>query len=168
MKILITLPMIPALALLWASLLPIEPLSLFFWGLIGVLPFIALSAFTIFAGRKHGFTRLAVVMVAASVLVAISIVATQWPLRLAFRLSSGRFDAVASTIQNGNSVSTPFWIGPFKIKGAETNAHGIVCLWTDPTSGDHDGFVRTSPDFLPFNLWSSIRLTDKWQYITED
>ena len=168
MKALITLPIIPVLVLLWAALLPVEPLTLCFWSWISVVPFIVLSSFTIFVGRKYGFTRLAVTTGLASVVFAASIVATQWPLRLGFWVSSGEFDAVASNIQNARSVSTPFWIGPFKIKGTETNAHGIVCLWTDPTPGDHDGFVRTSRDFLPFNLWSSVKLSDRWQYIAED
>jgi hypothetical protein len=168
MKLSLALPIIPVLVMLWVALIPSDSLGLFFWALILLLPFIALSAFAIFAGLKRGFARLAIGVVLLLVFIAGSIVVTQWPLRLAFQLTEHQFNDVSSDLKRGQSFPKPFRIGPFKFEKAEINRHGLVCLWTDSSSGDLDGFVQTTPDVLPFNLWSTISLSDEWQYIVED
>ena len=90
------------------------------------------------------------------------------PLRLVFQMYNTEFDQIAVQIQVGTSPSTPFWIGPFKIKMAgQRGDSGTPYLATNTDESEINGFVR-HPNGHGFNLWSCIRLNDSWSYITED
>jgi hypothetical protein len=89
-------------------------------------------------------------------------------LRAAYLLSRPTLDRVAEDVRAGQHVTRPTRVGLFTIVEAEVNRHGIVCLWVDPNPTGKTGFVQCGPDYVPFNLWSMVRLDDRWQFIAED
>lgn len=103
-----------------------------------------------------------------ALVVITSVTATHWPMRVTYALSRDSFDAVAQRIRQGERVTTPLRAGLFTIRGVELSHHDIVCLWTHPDPGGSTGFVQCRGDSVPFNLWSLVRLDDRWQYISED
>jgi hypothetical protein len=141
-----------------------------------VLLAIVLSANVIVVGllligyRRHTQRRVLPILVAPilSLVVIISVAATHWPLRIAYAWSRDSFDGVAQRIRSGEHVTTPLRAGLFTIQRAELSHHGIVCLWTQPNPGGSTGFVQCRRDYVPFNLWSMVRLDDRWQFISED
>jgi len=120
--------------------------------------------------RLHTQRRVLPAFVASivSLAVIISVVATRWPLRVAYALSRSSFNTLAHHVRNGERVATPVRAGLFTIRHAELSHHGIVCLWTQPHPGGSTGFVECGRDYVPFNLWSIVRLDDRWQFISED
>jgi hypothetical protein len=132
-------------------------------GLVCVVLFIA------FAGNKAVSGRVGLL---ASVLflclcIISSVAISGWPLRLLFHFSRASFDSVASLAKNGQQIITPVRIGLYTIKKVEI-WDGSVCFWTE-TSGDHDGFVNTTPQGVQrFNVWSTLQLKKDWQFLWED
>ncbi|MEO1295938.1 MAG: hypothetical protein AAFW75_09060 [Cyanobacteria bacterium J06636_16] len=112
---------------------------------------------------------------AVSLIMVISIVAFNWPLRVAYAFSRPAFDRVAEQVMTGETIETPQRIGWFRIKhidapGPAANGidyHGLR-LWTGVHPSGNTGFVQASPDDLRFNLWSHFRLDETWQFIAED
>lgn len=100
--------------------------------------------------------------------VVVSIALTNWPLRVAHRLSESSLNAIADRIRDGGHLDAPERAGAFLIAKAEVSPEGMVRLWTRVADGGNTGFVRTSADHLPINLWSRISLGDHWQFIAED
>ncbi len=119
---------------------------------------------TISTSRR--FTHLLVGL--SSLTLIISSCFTLWPMRLTYALSHASLHALAQRIQSGEKITTPVQAGFFRVTKAELSSHGIVCLWTVPRPGGNTGFVQTTPDHIPFNLWSMISLDNQWQFITED
>jgi hypothetical protein len=141
-----------------------------------VLLAIVLSAATIIVGslligyRRHT-QRPSLPALTAPVLclaIIISVAAADWPLRVNYALSRDSFDMVAQRVRTGEHISTPMRAGLFTIRSAELSHDGIVCLWTHLNPGGNTGFVQCRPEYVPFNLWSMVRLDDRWQFISED
>jgi len=141
-----------------------------------VLLAIVLSAAVIIIGsllvgyRRHTQRRVLPALVTAilSLVLIISVAATHWPLRVAYAWSRESFDVVAQSVRSGEHITTPLRAGLFTIQRAELSHHGIVCLWTHPHPAGSTGFVQCRRDYVPFNLWSIVRLDDRWQFISED
>ena len=108
----------------------------------------------------------------ASAMLSLLCIATvawsHWPLGITYRLSRASLDDLALKLRAGETVSVPTVAGLFTIQEVGLGRDGIPYLWTEPGRGGSTGFVQTSPDHVPFNLWSMIRLDDRWQYISED
>lgn len=100
--------------------------------------------------------------------IIISAGMTSWPLRVIYALSRDALDSLAHRVRAGGQISTPVRAGFFTIKRLEISAHNIVCLWTYPRPAGNTGFVQCRRDYVPFNLWSLIRLDNDWQFISED
>jgi hypothetical protein len=141
-----------------------------------VLLAIILSGASIIVGslligyRRQTQRRVLPALLAAilSLSVIVSVAATHWPLRATYVLSRTSFDAVAQRVRNGENVTMPLRAGLFTIRRAERSQQGIVCLWTQPNPSGSMGFVQCPRNHVPFNLWSIIRLDDRWQFISED
>ena len=118
------------------------------------------------------YTRRAVLPVVVVPLVCLSIIIstteTHWPLRVTYALSRDAFDEVAQRVRAGEHIATPVRVGLFTVRRVELNHLGIVCLWTHPHPSGSTGFVQCPRDDVPFNLWSIVRLDDRWQFISED
>jgi drug/metabolite transporter (DMT)-like permease len=120
--------------------------------------------------RRHVPQRLlsAGVAIGAALILVGSVGAKNWPLRVGYEMSRDSFDAVAERVRKGEPVTAPMRVGFFTIERAELSGRGIVCLWTHVASGGNTGFVQCPPDHVPFNLWSIVRLDNRWQFISED
>lgn len=112
---------------------------------------------------------------AVSLMIVVSIIMFNWPLRVAYAFSRPAFDQVAEQVIAGEVLATPRRIGWFRVKRIEAPgpaANGIddhgLRLWTGIHPHGNSGFVRSSPDDLRFNLWSHFQLDETWQFIAED
>ena len=137
---------------------------------------VLLSAVTIFVGSRFAVYRrrtqrcvaLAIEASVISLALTLSVAVAHWPLHAAYVLSRASFETIAQRTRAGERVATPVRAGLFTIQRAELSENGIVCLWTFTNPSGNTGFVQCRHDYVPFNLWSIIRLDDRWQYISED
>jgi hypothetical protein len=167
-------------------------------GLIALLGLLALAgvAHSATGGEQIGVVLLAIVLSAAAIIVSfllvgyrrytkqpvlpvfiapvaclsiiISVAVTYWPIRATYALSRDAFDSLAERVRAGEQITMPVRAGFFTVRTAELSHQGIVCLWTVPDPAGNTGFVQCRRDYVPFNLWSLIRLDDRWQFISED
>ena len=117
--------------------------------------------------RKSRLSSAIGVTIACLTIIA-SVAFTHWPLRITYALSRNSFNAVAQRIRTGEQIKTPMRAGLFTIQRAELSHLGIVCLWIEPNPSGSTGFVQCRRDYVPFNLWSIIKLDEHWQFISED
>ena len=119
--------------------------------------------------RRHTQRRVLSASIAPVVALGIivSVAATHWPMRVSYAMSRSAFDAVAQRVRAGDHVK-PHRVGLFTIRRAEVYHNGVVCLWTGLNPSGCTGFVQCGPDYVPFNLWSMVRLDGRWQFISED
>jgi hypothetical protein len=118
------------------------------------------------SARQH--LRPALIGPVLSLTVIISVAATNWPLRTTYAFSRNAFDTIAERLRAGEPITSPIRAGLFSIEQAELSRDGVVCLWTELQPGGNTGFVQCRRDHVPFNLWSIVRLDDRWQFISED
>ncbi|NER78633.1 MAG: hypothetical protein F6K42_03465 [Leptolyngbya sp. SIO1D8] len=167
----ITLP--PTLLIL-LSLKPLEIFSFRFFGFLAaaflMVFIVALMVVPVLKSQTR-FRR----QVAVSLIMVISIILFNWPLRVAYAFSRPAFDQVAEQAMAGETIETPRRIGWFRIERIDASgcpANGmdyeVLCLWTNVHPHGNTGFVQASPDNLHFNLWSHFRLDETWQFISED
>ena len=138
----------------------IWPLESFMLGFVCVIA--ALSVVPFAQSRSHFYFGI------LTIGVLVSIAATNWPLRIAYAVSSSSLDRAAQQIRNGQTITTPCMVGVFRIANAELHYNNTICLWTDCDPSGKTGFVQCGPDNPPFNLWSHTRLSNSWQFISED
>jgi len=163
--------MIWALVLVILSAMGVEPIAL---AVMGTAATILVVIVSFLWPRKwqiidHRMFRNAVA-VPLSLLLIASVMLTQWPLRLQYLLVKPSLNTIANRVEKDESIQTPIQVGFLRIKNVEINRHGVVCLWTDPNPGGYSGLVKTQPSKVAseFNLWSSVKLDDTWQFIHED
>jgi hypothetical protein len=117
---------------------------------------------------KQKSARPVLVAIGITFLILASVPTTDWPLRATYSISLEELDTLGQRIKAGERLNMPQRAGVFTIQKAEISNEGIVCLWTRPALGGNTGFVQCKPDYVPFNLWSVIRLHGGWQLIAED
>ena len=90
---------------------------------------------------------------------------THLPLKLVFQ---SEFERMASAIDEGSMLKTPFWTGPFEIKRVGGD-HDSDPPFLATNTGDHDivGFVM-HPKGHGYPVWSCITLDKEWSYTLED
>ncbi|MEM9907740.1 MAG: hypothetical protein AAF921_22240 [Cyanobacteria bacterium P01_D01_bin.44] len=165
---------LPPTLLILLSLKPLEIVSIRFFGFFATVflatLIVALMVAPALKSRKH-FRR----QTAVSLIMVVSIVLFNWPLRIAYAFSRPAFDQVAEQVMIGETIETPRRIGWFRIERIDAPgpaANGIdyqgLRLWTGVHPNGNTGFVQASPDNLQFNLWSHFRLDETWQFIAED
>ncbi len=163
-----------ALFVLWASFTGSEPLSVAVCACLGPILSLIFLGFTWKWTGLHTcrsvrakWTNAIVGIVCLAIFVSVPL--THWPLRVAYRLSRPSFEAVAKSLQTGTKYPYPLRVGLFSIKKAEIyNLNGKICLWTDLSPSGKTGFTKCPSNDLPFNIWSSFKLDDEWQLISED
>ncbi|RYF43504.1 MAG: hypothetical protein EOO38_18780 [Cytophagaceae bacterium] len=170
-----TLPFAMAASLLiWASWVGLEPFSVVLCAF--VTPWFASFALCLawkwlgWHSCKSALTLWANVIVGLVCLATfVSVPLTHWPFRIAYALSRSELDAVALSLKSGVKFPGPMRVGFFSIEKAEIyDRNGKVCLWTDVDSAGSTGFTQCPPNNVPFNLWSSLTLDNRWQYVSED
>jgi len=109
-------------------------------------------------------------IIVGTVLATVIIFSTV-PLQLAFRFYEPKFDAVAATLANGETLAYPFHIGPFKIFGGglrgDRQGNMIPYLITRETYGSLGAFVNNA-DGSGWNIWWLTRINNKWSLMEED
>ena len=104
-----------------------------------------------------------------SVLVLLSVLLFNLPMRVFFGAVRGTMDGLADNVENGEVFDAPFRVGAYRIEKGE--AWGpMQCFWTDATVGGKFGYCRLrkgDPDDH-FNVWSSAPLGGGWYHIVED
>ena len=100
--------------------------------------------------------------------VLLTVPTSNWPLRAVYAISRPSLDQAAERLRAGETLATPRFIGMVFVREAKLKQGRIVCLWTDPSPSGPVGFVQTTPDDLPFNIATHMRLDDSWQFISED
>lgn len=160
---------IPVLAIIAASVFLMEPVGVILIGILACAVLLVLNCALVgFAHAKRRRIWPVMTGLAVSLACLFSVMATHWPLRMAYVLSRPAIERLGSEILKGESFSQPKRVGLFTIEKAEVNHSGIVCLWTREDPGGNSGFVQCGPERVPFNLWSMVRLDGRWQWIAED
>ena len=165
---------LPPTLLILLSLIPLEINALRLLGCLAVIfpavLMVALLAVPDLRSQKR-FQRQA----AVSLVLVVSVIVFNWPLRVAYAFSRPAFEQVAEQVMAGETLTTPRRIGWFRVQRIEAPgfaANGIAFqglrLWTGIHPHGNSGFVRSSPDDLRFNLWSHFKLDETWQFIAED
>lgn len=111
--------------------------------------------------------------VVACFALIVSVLVNDWPFRVRFAISRPAIDRLADQVERGYVLDEPRQAGLFRIRGAERRrvaAARYTCLWIDPDPAGPAGFVRCLPQEAKalFNLWSTTRMSEGWQYIVED
>jgi hypothetical protein len=119
---------------------------------------------------KHRNGYYAWISIALCLACMVSVIVTQWPVRLAFVVSRPSLECLAERIESGQVVVQPQRAGLFLIRSAGIRPGGVVYLWTDPDPGAPIGFVRCSRDQLQtcVNTWFSISMSEEWQLVFAD
>lgn len=134
----------------------------FMFGLVGCALWIQM------ARRKGENIRQRTTLAVSLLALSMSVMATDWPLRLNYLVSRAEIDRIAAQIDAGENVSFPRRVGLLQVMAAGKHGNGAVCLWTALDPAGKTGFVRCPKGDAGFNLWSVMSLDDRWQFITED
>ena len=165
---------LPPTLLILLSIKPLEIIALWLLGGLAAaflaVVIMALLALPALRSQKR-LQRQAMV----SLMIVVSIIMFNWPLRMAYAFSRPAFDQVAEQVAMGETLATPRRIGWFRVKRIEAPgpaANGIdnhgLRLWTGLHPNGNTGFVKSSPEDLRLNLWSHFQLDETWQLIAED
>lgn len=163
----------PTLAVVF-SLAPLDIFLIWFYGAFAATVLFCLIATLSFIPVLKPYQRSRRPAIAA-LLIVFSVTVFNWPLRIGYAFSRPAFNEIAARVTAGETITTPRRVGWFHIEAITLPEHlfyyaedGIVCLWTEVHPHGNTGFVQTSPDNLPFNLWSHFKLDNTWQFIAED
>ena len=121
------------------------------------------------AARTGRYARVrAASIVAAVMALSASMLATHWPLRLAFYLSSPALNRLADRVESGEALTTPEWAGLYLIhRVSPFNAGGDLMLRVNPTRGQMAGFIRRKGSAKGAKreaLYYGLDWGDRWNY----
>jgi hypothetical protein len=120
-------------------------------------------------GTVHALPLLALLLASLVVMLA-----TLWPMRLAFTLSRPWLDRLADRVESGESIGAPAWAGLFSVIGSDVDPDsGNVALILSETEIGLSGFVRMargSTDSVGpiVNLSIDLPVGDRWRYQAQD
>jgi hypothetical protein len=161
------------------------------WGMIGMalgslcgVPLILGfgTAWSAAATRREAVRRrsplLAWPLVIVLAALPLTMLFTDWPLRLAFLASKPALDRLADRVAAGHAPGRPVLAGLFMVVNSEVDpTTGNVGLVTDPDPSGRSGFVRVSPapSTSPgrvrgpfYNLNGDLYMGGRWRYQNED
>jgi hypothetical protein len=114
-------------------------------------------------------------LVVGLAVLPLTMVTTQWPLWLAFRVSQPSLERLADRVANGQILVTPEWAGLIRVVGSAVDSKtGNVGLIVHPDPSGRSGFVRLGPGVPPgqtagpFFNQSVNSLGGRWSYQEED
>jgi hypothetical protein len=155
---------------LWFSAIGTEPFMLavastgamlLSWLVSLFLPWSRREAVTL--QRVHSGKRI----VGWSVLLYVSILVTQWPLRLTFALSRPALEQMAQSLRSGNKLQGPQRAGFFLIREASFKFYpDTVCLWIALEPNGNRGFIQGPSNVM--QSASHIWLDKRWRLVEED
>lgn len=142
--------------------------------LVWILTFLPLLAWACAAALFPGYfvhaSWRARFLIGAAAVIALSVMTTHWPVRLAFFASRSELETLADQIDCGNIPQVPIRIGPFMVHEAGVNSRGRAFFWTSTEESGSIGFVRCPDELVTsqFNVWSTLRLGHGWHLVAED
>ena len=145
-----------------------ETLAISLVGILAILVVGPIYFLWLYKNRSRRLAALGGCMLLATALATAGIEFTSFPLRTGYYFSKRQMDRIASLLQAGEQVPCPCWAGIIRVKKAELSQQQIPCLWTHPNPSGNTGFIKTSPAYIPFNLWSHTKIDEEWQFISED
>lgn len=121
----------------------------------------------------------------ACAVILLTIAVFDWPLHLSYLVARPGLERLAQRLRAGETIPVPVRVGLIMVRSTElrhrgisipasrdapdaTDVQDIACLWTNLDPSGFGGFVQTRPQYLQFNIWSHVRLDDRWQFINED
>ena len=115
-------------------------------------------------------------LVAVLAMMPAITLATVWPLRLAFLVFKSSLESVADRVENGQNISSPQWVGPFRLAESGVDPEfKITGLFIDANPGGRTGFVRlhdADPEADRFRLLlgtdTNVSLGWGWSYRQDD
>lgn len=167
--LLVSVCWLTAAAAIYLSADGCEKVSMVLWATLCSTIITAVGSVLVLRRRRAQCSiQFAVTNALICVAIVISVAIWHWPLRACYGWSRSAFDSFAERVRAGERLRMPQRIGLFTIEKAEVSSDGIVCLWTMPDPAGSTGFVQCRQNYIPFNLWSVVRLDDRWQFISED
>jgi hypothetical protein len=155
-----------------ASATGAEPLGVAMLSTLGMLVALLLSCFVPWSpGKEARRSDRAVgwIVLVCSVLVYGSVLKTDWPLHLSFRMVRSDLARLASTAKAGQKKTERIEIGPFSVQEVDATSYGgIVCLWTDLDPTGRTGLLYAPNQNVPTYPWSKVRLANDWWLLSED
>jgi hypothetical protein len=142
-----------------------DPISTSLLMYAGILLVVVLGVFLLPKARGRTMRHVAVYTACIGVFVVIA--STQFPFRVTFRLSESALRELAARVGAGEQVSLPSRAGLFTIQKAGRKDDDSVYLWIDPDPTGPAGFVLGYTG-CGYNLWSKLRLSGDWHYVSED
>lgn len=126
------------------------------------------AGLAVYWARRRALGRVPAVALWCVLLLSVGL--AHWPLRAAFLLARPGLEEAAGRVAEGAAVDCPFRAGPFRVLQAQSVRPGTVCLWLDLDGNGRTGLVRhTGPAHeVAFNVWSGVRLDERWQLLSED
>jgi hypothetical protein len=126
--------------------LPIFHKSALLFSSIAFIPIVPGFGLTWITAHDRWAARVrATLVVAVAVSVIASMLATHWPLKLAFYLSSPALNRLADRVESGEAMTKPEWAGLYLIYSVRAfNATGDLILRANATRGMMAGFIRRS------------------------
>lgn len=114
-------------------------------------------------------------LVLAPVTLPVSMMATAWPLQIAFLAARPAFDRLADRIAAGEQLARPEWAGVFRVTRADFNvSSGEVRLMIDADPLGNTGFLRLATPVPSLGVRPNVVVTfrlsrdDRWWYVEED
>jgi hypothetical protein len=160
---------IPALAPVLASAVLMEPVLVTLGCVLALATTIVVTIPWIgFARHKQRRLTPVLAVVVVSIGAILSVMMLHWPLRLVYLASLPSMERLSADLQAGRPTIRAGRVGLISLQEAVVNRRGIVCLWTRTNPGGNMGFVQRGREHVPFNLFSSVSLDDRWQFIAED
>ncbi len=127
------------------------------------------------AAARRKSRLLAWSLVLALVALPVSMVATEWPMWIAFLASRPALDRLADRIAASEVFNRPEWAGAYRVVGADRDpANGDIRLTIDAGSSGNTRFVRVqSPTSTPGSRPQIVSLyplsvDGRWWYEEED
>jgi hypothetical protein len=148
----------------YLSAIGFEPIATFIFSLPAGL--FVLISWALWEGRLPQSPGAGRTLLGGSIVIGLSIVLTQWPLRLAFWAVEPTLDSLADRLERGEKVKTPLRVGTFLIQVAEMRYDSYPALTLDPKSSGPTSLVRKQE--FGAKGWSKVQLSDRWYLFNED
>lgn len=134
-------------------------------GLIGAFVWLVLEIAFYNGGMPN--SRLVRICFAFTLVAAVSIGLTQWPLRASFAVWKGEIESVRKSIEAGRVDEPPSRIGTFPIARTEMMGDRYPALVLHDPDGNPIRLICTTENDVG-NTWSEIRLDENWVLNAED
>ena len=116
-----------------------------------------------------GFTTIRISLLAITMLALVmSVWVDSWPAKLRFKTAKLQLEKVVTSVQAGEELTHPFWVGSYHVKKLKSSESGQICFWTTLHPYGNTGLVFTPNGDPNLNDIYQIRLDEDWHLICID